>query len=404
MHIVWLILKIIGIILAILLGVVIALILTVLLVPIRYRINGSKQESIEKEKEELKFQVLLSWFLRVILVKIEFQEELSYSIKIFGFTIKKNQAKEEQGFSNKNQTTEKKKRDKETKKREKKEKKKQDNLRVEYKKEEQEKQKQIQETLEQEKLEQKILKQEELGEEEQKQEKQILKQVLPEKEQIIKEQILEEEIKQESIQTSKETKREQESNNQIIQETQEVIKEETQKLIESKEKKKRSIIKKIKKFISNIFGLFDKIKRTIRKIGVNRKKAKNNIHRLLEKGKKILSFFREEQNKAGFGVLWNIAKLFLKHIKPTKLKLELQLGTGDPCSTGQVLGLLGVLYGCYGEGVQINPDFEHAILQGTIMVKGRIRLGSLLIIGIKLLLNKEIRTLWKTVQQLKEEL
>lgn len=381
MHIVWLILKIIGIILAILLGVVIALILTVLLVPIRYRINGSKQESIEKEKEELKFQVLLSWFLRVILVKIEFQEELSYSIKIFGFTIKKNQAKEEQGFSNKNQTTEKKKRDKETKKREKKEKKKQDNLMVEYKKEEQEKQKQIQETLEQEKLEQKILKQEELGEE-QKQEKQILKQVLPEKEQIIKEQILEEEIKQESIQTSKETK----------------------KLIESKEKKKRSIIQKIKKFISNIFGLFDKIKRTIRKIGVNRKKAKNNIHRLLEKGKKILSFFREEQNKAGFGVLWNIAKLFLKHIKPTKLKLELQLGTGDPCSTGQVLGLLGVLYGCYGEGVQINPDFEHAILQGTIMVKGRIRLGSLLIIGIKLLLNKEIRTLWKTVQQLKEEL
>lgn len=382
MHIVWLILKIIGIILAIILGVVIALILTVLLVPIRYRINGSKQESIEKEKEELKFQVLLSWFLRVILVKIEFQEELSYSIKIFGFTIKKNQAKQEQGFSNKNQTTEKKKRDKETKKREKKEKKKQDNLRVEYKKEEQEKQKQIQETLEQEKLEQKILKQEELGEEKQKQEKQILKQVLPEKEQIIKEQISKEETKQESIQKS----------------------EETQKLIESKEKKKRSIIKKIKKFISNIVGLFDKIKHTIRKIGVNRKKAKNNIHRLLEKGKKILSFFREEQNKAGFGVLWNIAKLFLKHIKPTKLKLELQLGTGDPCSTGQVLGLLGVLYGCYGEGVQINPDFEHAILQGTIMVKGRIRLGSLLIIGIKLLLNKEIRTLWKTVQQLKEEL
>lgn len=381
MHIVWLILKIIGIILAIILGVVIALILTVLLVPIRYRINGSKQESIEKEKEELKFQVLLSWLLRVILVKIEFQEELSYSIKIFGFTIKKNQAKEEQGFSNKKQTTEKKKRDKDTKKREKKEKKKQDNLMVEYKKEEQEKQKQIQETLEQEKLEQKILKQEELGEE-QKQETQILKQVLPEKEQIIKEQILEEEIKQESIQTSKET----------------------QKLIESKEQKKRSIIKKIKKFISNIFGLFDKIKCTIRKIGVNRKKAKNNIHRLLEKGKKILSFFREEQNKVGFGVLWNIAKLFLKHIKPTKLKLELQLGTGDPCSTGQVLGLLGVLYGCYGEGVQINPDFEHAILQGTIMVKGRIRLGSLLIIGIKLLLNKEIRTLWKTVQQLKEEL
>lgn len=382
MHIVWLILKIIGIILAIILGVVIALILTVLLVPIRYRINGSKQESIEKEKEELKFQVLLSWLLRVILVKIEFQEELSYSIKIFGFTIKKNQAKEEQGFSNKNQTTEKKKRDKETKKREKKEKKKQDNLMVEYKKEEQEKLEQIQETLEQEKLEQKILKQEELGEEKQKQEKQILKQVLPEKEQIIKEQISKEETKQESIQKS----------------------EETQKLIESKEKKKRSIIKKIKKFISNIVGLFDKIKRTIRKIGVNRKKAKNNIHRLLEKGKKILSFFREEQNKAGFGVLWNIAKLFLKHIKPTKLKLELQLGTGDPCSTGQVLGLLGVLYGCYGEGVQINPDFEHAILQGTIMVKGRIRLGSLLIIGIKLLLNKEIRTLWKTVQQLKEEL
>lgn len=386
MHIVWLILKIIGIILAIILGVVIALILTVLLVPIRYRINGSKKESIEKEKEELKFQVLISWLLRIILVKIEFEDRLSYSIKIFGFTIKKNQTEEEQDFQYKNQTQKKKKK---------------------------ERKKQIQKKPKQKKLRQETLEQEKARRAETEQENQSLKERLPDKEQrtreqVTKEQLLEEETKQESIQKSNETRTQQIKTEQtktqqesIKKEKQEFIKEEKQNFIEIKKQKKPSIVQKIMLYI---FQLFDKIKNGIRKIRICLKETKNNIDSLLEKGKKILSFLREEQNKVGFGALWNIAKLILKHIKPTKLKLELQLGTGEPCSTGQVLGILGILYGCYGEGVQINPDFEHAILQGTIMVKGRIRLGSLLIIGIKLLLNKEIRALWNTVQQLKEEL
>lgn len=386
MHIVWLILKIIGIILAIILGVVIALILTVLLVPIRYRINGSKKESIEKEKEELKFQVLISWLLRIILVKIEFEDRLSYSIKIFGFTIKKNQTEEEQDFQYKNQAQKKKKK---------------------------ERKKQIQKKPKQKKLRQETLEQEKPRRAETEQENQSLKERLPDKEQrtreqVTKEQLLEEETKQESIQKSNETRTQQIKTEQtktqqesIKKEKQEFIKEEKQNFIEIKKQKKPSIVQKIMLYI---FQLFDKIKNGIRKIRICLKETKNNINILLEKGKKILSFLREEQNKVGFGALWNIAKLILKHIKPTKLKLELQLGTGEPCSTGQVLGILGILYGCYGEGVQINPDFEHAILQGTIMVKGRIRLGSLLIIGIKLLLNKEIRALWNTVQQLKEEL
>lgn len=82
LQIFFLILKIIGIILAAVLGLAILLLLLVLFVPVRYRAYGVKKEG------ECKAEAKISWLLHLISVPVAFREgELSAKIKILGITL-----------------------------------------------------------------------------------------------------------------------------------------------------------------------------------------------------------------------------------------------------------------------------------------------------------------------------
>ncbi len=77
-----LILKIIGIMLAVLVGTVLLLLCLVLFVPVRYRIYA-------KKREEILLQAKFSWLLHLLTVPVGFQNgELSAKMKIFGITVK----------------------------------------------------------------------------------------------------------------------------------------------------------------------------------------------------------------------------------------------------------------------------------------------------------------------------
>lgn len=82
LQIFFLILKIIGIILAAVLGLAILLLLLVLFVPVRYRAYGVKKEG------ECRAEAKISWLLHLISVPVAFREgELSAKIKILGITL-----------------------------------------------------------------------------------------------------------------------------------------------------------------------------------------------------------------------------------------------------------------------------------------------------------------------------
>ena len=82
--------------------------------------------------------------------------------------------------------------------------------------------------------------------------------------------------------------------------------------------------------------------------------------------------------------------------------MKLLFGTGDPCSTGKVLGVLSLIYGLYGEHIEITPDFNNKVLEGNFNVKGRIRLVRIIIIVTKLLLDKRFKRLKNNFSRLKE--
>lgn len=84
-HIIFLILKILGIILLVLLGLVLLILALILFVPIRYRAEGKRYEIFQGKAR-------VTWLFRIFAIHAEFDEELKISVRIFGVPLKKKQA------------------------------------------------------------------------------------------------------------------------------------------------------------------------------------------------------------------------------------------------------------------------------------------------------------------------
>ena len=82
LHILFIILKILGILLLVILGLLFLCLLAVLFVPIRYRGNG-RYHSIK----DFGVHLHIHWLLHAVSLRIAYENELRYAVKLFGFRI-----------------------------------------------------------------------------------------------------------------------------------------------------------------------------------------------------------------------------------------------------------------------------------------------------------------------------
>ena len=150
-----------------------------------------------------------------------------------------------------------------------------------------------------------------------------------------------------------------------------------------------------RKLIGKISGFFRDFHQSLKRIP----KIWTEIKNKLADGRKSFERMREiltnEENREVFRLLVSRGKKLFRHVRPRKIKGKLQFGFSDPYRTGQVLTAVSPFYGLYAKELELIPDFEHEVLKGEISVKGRIRMGVVLWTGIRLFLNKNFRRLLK---------
>lgn len=115
-------------------------------------------------------------------------------------------------------------------------------------------------------------------------------------------------------------------------------------------------------------------------------------------------FWKSENTQGMICVFMDNVLHLLRKIKPKVLRGTVFFGTGDPCMTGQILGVAAILYAAYGRGIRVVPDFEEARLEGEIYVRGRISLITFLFIAIKIFRSNEWKQFKYDFDQLKEAL
>lgn len=149
----------------------------------------------------------------------------------------------------------------------------------------------------------------------------------------------------------------------------------------------RRVVRQIRKFFQNIqytIGkLCDKIKNTLQNIEYYRKLLESDAFR------QSFALCREE-------LAWIFRKL-----KPRRLEADLIVGMADPAATGQVLAVYGMLYPMIGGNVRVVGDFdsEKRRIEGELYLCGRVNGYTFVRAALRIYCSKEVRKLIKMFQK-----
>ena len=357
--VIWAILKIIGIVLLCLLGLLLLIILAVLLVPIRYQAAGSAAE------KEIHARAGISWLLHLIQVKLELvNQKAGITVKLFGIPIRRMGTLFESAENEENP----------------------DSGNSSRKTDSEETGKNAESQRTDSNSETRIPK---ISDE-------VLESLPMEK------NVLSEERKADRTQPAVRTvNRQKESTSKS---------EEEQKPQKEKNPESAAEAKKAEKAQRNTDRERQKAERTKQKEEhAKRKEAqkeqkiqqKEEKRRRREKQREKLEDFLDQiqnpENQRAFRLVRTQTGKLLLHILPTRLSIQARVGLSDPAATGMLLGAFYALYPIYQDHIRVTGEFETEVLEGSFRLKGRIRIGSLLMIVFPVIRDKNVRRLIKQV-------
>lgn len=124
-------------------------------------------------------------------------------------------------------------------------------------------------------------------------------------------------------------------------------------------------------------------------------KAEDSLENLSDK----FSFLNEDRClKAINRAIWAVKKI-LKHLLPRKIDGYLIFGFDDPALTGKVTAWISALLPIHKNRLSITPVFTEKKLETEISFKGHIRIGTIVLIGIITILDRNILYLLKNIKK-----
>lgn len=151
---------------------------------------------------------------------------------------------------------------------------------------------------------------------------------------------------------------------------------------------------------------FAAVKEFLKRLWLALKNIKYTIGRICDKIKKIINdieyyteLLQSELFQKAFGVSKKQLMRVMRALCPGKCRINLNVGTGDPASTGQILAVYGMLYPFIGNNVFIQADFEEQKIEGDLYIKGSVTICRLLWAAFILYTDKNIRQLIKMLKR-----
>nr|WP_288829435.1 DUF2953 domain-containing protein [uncultured Clostridium sp.] len=299
LHIILFILKLLGLLILILLGLILLAVVLVLLVPVRYRGEGSY---FKKVKGNMK----ISWLLHILSVTVRYEEEVLIAVRLFGIPMMRP-----------------KKMDKELKEAE-----------------------------------------------------EIMVQAM---------EIKEPETVKEARQLGRDVKKTVRGESENSQSVQKDIKETVQTEQAEKESWLQALFRKLKK---KLIHILERIKYLYNRIC-------DTLRNMKEKKDEIQTFLSNSENQKTAKLLYRQGKRLVRHIFPIKGHGNVTFGFEDPGLTGQALMAASLLYPFFHKYWDLYPVFDRSVFTAEGTFRGRIRLGTVLMIALRMLLDKNFRTLLK---------
>ena len=113
--------------------------------------------------------------------------------------------------------------------------------------------------------------------------------------------------------------------------------------------------------------------------------------RLKRKWESVKKFFRSKMFREALLHAKKEVLYFLKKAAPKKVTGTVRFGFNDPALTGETLGILGMIYGKLPKDLSIQPDFEQEILRGDVRMKGSFQAVTAAGIALRLFRDQNLR-------------
>ena len=157
--------------------------------------------------------------------------------------------------------------------------------------------------------------------------------------------------------------------------------EEKKEIREEKEESKEKF-----SFTKKIREIQEKIKYTICTICDKIKTIWENIEYYMD-------VIRSDTFQKAFSLCREELYSIFSYIRPQKFQADLIIGMDDPAATGKILSYYGILYPFIGGHVNIVPDFDRKRIEGSVLIKGKVRLFTFIKAALRIYFSKDIRKL-----------
>jgi len=149
-------------------------------------------------------------------------------------------------------------------------------------------------------------------------------------------------------------------------------------------------------------SVFQKIRSKIQKTRETISEKLGKWKRLWRQKNEVQRIWAKPETRQALSFAWDKLKHVLKHIFPRKIMGYVAFGMDNPATTGQVLGILSMVYARTGQILELRPNFMEKQLECDVELKGRIQVVTLLVIAVKVFMNQELRQLIADVKGIKD--
>ena len=144
------------------------------------------------------------------------------------------------------------------------------------------------------------------------------------------------------------------------------------------------------------------------KVGKKKKRKKDDTDEgkeepkkqgIVKKAKNLYNIKNDPRAREFYRVAKKRVIKIVRHILPRKLKGSIRFGTGDPCSTGKILGAAAMMYPIYGGHISVEPVFEEKALEFDLYLRGRIRVITVLLPALRTYWSRDFKYLRKKIKK-----
>ncbi|WP_312425989.1 DUF2953 domain-containing protein [Lacrimispora sp.] len=148
-----------------------------------------------------------------------------------------------------------------------------------------------------------------------------------------------------------------------------------------------------------VMGVFEKLKKKVLMAFTKLKffflRICDTLRTIKDKKDEIYAWISNKENQKTGKLLFRQVKRLIRHILPLRGKGNITFGFDDPYLTGQVLTYASVIYPLCHKHLNLYPVFDQTVFTVEGTFRGRIRIGTALLIGLRMLLDKNFRRLLK---------